>query len=67
MANKKNKTVLDFSEKIVRKASRQVYIEHPDSGAELKSTKPTKEVGGHTGPEPTRFGDWEHKGRCTDF
>ncbi|MDE0808553.1 MAG: DUF1674 domain-containing protein [Alphaproteobacteria bacterium] len=26
-----------------------------------------KELGGTKGPEPTRFGDWEHKGRCTDF
>jgi hypothetical protein len=26
-----------------------------------------KEIGGVTGPEPTRYGDWEHKGRCTDF
>jgi hypothetical protein len=26
-----------------------------------------KEVGGPPGPEPTRYGDWEHKGRCTDF
>jgi hypothetical protein len=26
-----------------------------------------KELGGVKGPEPTRFGDWEHKGRCTDF
>jgi hypothetical protein len=26
-----------------------------------------KEVGGVKGPEPTRYGDWEHKGRCTDF
>lgn len=25
------------------------------------------EIGGYKGPEPTRFGDWEHKGRCTDF
>lgn len=25
------------------------------------------ERGGYSGPEPTRFGDWEHKGRCTDF
>lgn len=25
------------------------------------------EVGGPAGPEPTRFGDWEQKGRCTDF
>ncbi|MGE0223947.1 MAG: DUF1674 domain-containing protein [Acetobacteraceae bacterium] len=26
-----------------------------------------KEIGGTGGPEPTRYGDWEHKGRCTDF
>jgi len=25
------------------------------------------EVGGPKGPEPTRFGDWERKGRCSDF
>ena len=25
------------------------------------------EVGGPQGPEPTRFGDWEVWGRCTDF
>ncbi|MBO0711637.1 MAG: DUF1674 domain-containing protein [Acetobacteraceae bacterium] len=25
------------------------------------------EVGGPEGPEPTRYGDWERKGRCTDF
>lgn len=25
------------------------------------------ELGGPKGPEPTRFGDWEQKGRCTDF
>jgi hypothetical protein len=26
-----------------------------------------KEIGGVKGPEPTRYGDWEHNGRCTDF
>jgi hypothetical protein len=26
-----------------------------------------REVGGRTGPEPTRFGDWELRGRCIDF
>jgi len=26
-----------------------------------------KELGGPTGPEPTRYGDWERKGRCSDF
>lgn len=27
----------------------------------------TGEVGGPQGPEPTRFGDWERKGRVSDF
>jgi hypothetical protein len=35
----------------------------PSGGEEL----PTREIGGPTGPEPTRFGDWEKKGRCIDF
>jgi hypothetical protein len=26
-----------------------------------------EETGGPKGPEPTRFGDWERKGRCSDF
>jgi hypothetical protein len=26
-----------------------------------------REIGGPAGPEPTRFGDWERKGRCIDF
>lgn len=26
-----------------------------------------KELGGRAGPEPTRFGDWELRGRCIDF
>jgi hypothetical protein len=30
------------------------------------SSKPG-EVGGREGPEPTRFGDWELRGRCIDF
>lgn len=25
------------------------------------------EHGGQAGPEPTRYGDWEKGGRCTDF
>ncbi len=28
---------------------------------------PTREIGGPKGPEPTRYGDWEYNGRCTDF
>jgi len=29
--------------------------------------KPAKESGGQAGLDPTRYGDWEKKGRCTDF
>ena len=26
-----------------------------------------KEIGGPSGPEPTRYGDWERNGICSDF
>ncbi|HET6603931.1 MAG TPA: DUF1674 domain-containing protein [Xanthomonadaceae bacterium] len=26
-----------------------------------------REIGGRQGPDPTRYGDWEKKGRCIDF
>jgi hypothetical protein len=32
-----------------------------------QQVKLPKEIGGAKGPEPTRYGDWEYKGRCTDF
>jgi len=35
------------------------------SPADAASMPP--EVNGPKGPEPTRYGDWEQKGRCTDF
>ena len=35
------------------------------SNRKLSPTK--KEIGGPTGPEPTRYGDWEIKGICDDF
>jgi len=36
------------------------------SGVDALPDKPV-EVGGPKGPEPTRYGDWENAGRCTDF
>jgi hypothetical protein len=42
----------------------------PETG-EPPAKKPApalpKEIGGVEGPEPTRYGDWQHKGRVTDF
>lgn len=33
----------------------------------VKKTNRSVEVGGPSGPEPTRYGDWEISGRCSDF
>ena len=50
--------------------------ENPVQGHEPEGHKPEavsapvpdeREVGGREGPEPTRFGDWELRGRCIDF
>ena len=37
------------------------------SMSDVGSPDKTIERGGPKGPEPTRFGDWENNGRCTDF
>ena len=33
----------------------------------VSSVEMPPEINGPKGPEPTRYGDWEQKGRCTDF
>lgn len=50
-------------------------IPEPSSGKDanrntMKPGNPStwpREIGGQSGPEPTRYGDWEKNGRCTDF
>ncbi|MGE5269183.1 MAG: DUF1674 domain-containing protein [Thiohalocapsa sp.] len=37
-----------------------------DDSAGTEAKRP-REIGGPKGPEPTRYGDWEFNGRCTDF
>ena len=34
---------------------------------EAENAEPVPETGGPAGPEPTRYGDWERKGRAIDF
>ncbi|KAI4324998.1 hypothetical protein MLD38_030435 [Melastoma candidum] len=41
--------------------------EEDEEGDGEHVNKATGEVGGPRGPEPTRFGDWERNGRCSDF
>jgi hypothetical protein len=40
-----------------------------EQAVKASTPKPTPqpEVGGRNGPEPTRYGDWEVKGICSDF
>ena len=45
---------------------------NPPSGSlaheqELETLDQERELNGPKGLEPTRYGDWEQKGRCTDF
>jgi hypothetical protein len=51
-------------EKLDRKAAEIFSAEQPC--AQVPYQKP-EEIGGPAGLEPTRFGDWERKGRCIDF
>jgi hypothetical protein len=42
----------------------------PDAGTpgDAQPKKPLpKEINGPKGPEPTRYGDWEKNGICSDF
>jgi hypothetical protein len=39
----------------------------PPAPKSPSQTDHKREIGGPPGPEPTRYGDWEHNGRCTDF
>ena len=44
--------------------------ENSDKDASLSESVTKAKVpedGGPKGPEPTRYGDWEKKGRCIDF
>jgi hypothetical protein len=45
-------------------AAREAVPEMPRPRDEAPKVR---EIGGPKGPEPTRYGDWEHRGRCSDF
>ena len=39
----------------------------PPADMDVKAAPLQDEIGGPKGLEPTRYGDWERKGRCIDF
>lgn len=42
-------------------------VEQQTADLENKPAGSVQEFGGYSGPEPTRYGDWEKNGRCVDF
>ncbi|KAI9102540.1 hypothetical protein DFS34DRAFT_397994 [Phlyctochytrium arcticum] len=68
------KEMEDMIRQAAKKAAQESHLQHPDA---LQKTGQddwqgdknpvTGEIGGPKGKEPTRYGDWERKGRVYDF
>jgi hypothetical protein len=50
-----------------RSQSPPVPAKIEDGTAAKHDSDRRREIGGPSGPEPTRYGDWERAGRCIDF
>jgi len=67
MSIKPNHTVTDCKAEI--ESGKQTIVSSDESQLTLESDEIIKknEINGPRGLEPTRYGDWESKGRCVDF
>ena len=52
-----------------KKNEKKILSNENEKSNNLQKIKITthKEIGGPKGKEPTRYGDWEKNGRCSDF
>ena len=50
-----------------RPGAAAVLAKPAKTGINAGTAERPKEIGGPSGPEPTRYGDWERKGICVDF
>ncbi len=53
--------------KALSPAARRALQEAAERRQAHETTEAAHELGGPQGPEPTRYGDWEHKGLAVDF
>ncbi|MFZ4122515.1 MAG: DUF1674 domain-containing protein [Caulobacterales bacterium] len=53
--------------KVLTPAARRALEEAAARKAAMVESLPAGEKGGPSGPEPTRFGDWERSGIAVDF
>lgn len=58
--------VVKPDQKLQEKRKEEEEEEEEGGGGEFVN-EDTGEIGGPRGPEPTRYGDWEQRGRCSDF
>ena len=63
------KTYKSHRAKPVKQARAGAAAKQKSSGkaGQAADAERPKEIGGPSGPEPTRYGDWEIGGRCIDF
>ncbi len=54
-------------DKPISKADMERALAEAQEKAASDETGKPKEIGGRGGLEPTRYGDWEVGGKCTDF
>ena len=53
--------------KPLSEAAKRALVEAAERRAQAEAGARPNDDGGPAGPEPTRFGDWERKGRTSDF
>ena len=54
-------------ERVLSDAAKRALAEAAERRAQAEALAMETEHGGPTGPEPTRYGDWEKKGLAVDF
>lgn len=54
-------------ERALDETAKRALLEAAARRAAASATNAPTEHGGPTGPEPTRYGDWEKKGLAVDF
>ena len=60
--------IMDDKKPDTREAAKRALAEAEARRAKASPpADPPRELLGREGPEPTRYGDWEHKGLISDF
>lgn len=57
----------DAPPRVLSDAAKRALAEAAERRAQAEAMAMEVEHGGPTGPEPTRYGDWEKKGLAVDF